>query len=263
MGYIEITKEDISLQKKLLCQCQSALSNLPKGRLARKNIKGKSYYYLVDSEGRQIYIRKENKKLIYNLRYRRLLEETIKRMSANIKAQSVLLNCYAPYDPVSVQKSLPMTYRDINLKRDSDAPAEPVPKGQAYYPEGLIYPTSFGMYLRSKSEVLIAELLHASKIPFQYEPNLRLQSVDGFWYNCHPDFRIIPEVGRDIYWEHAGMMNNASHRENLYRKITDYHHNNIVIPTNLIITMDGPDGIIDTAAINRIINGQLLPLFRR
>lgn len=42
------------------------------------------------------------------------------------------------------------------------------------YPEGLKFETNFGLYVRSKSESMIAMMLHTYHIPFRYECALEL-----------------------------------------------------------------------------------------
>ncbi|WGL59961.1 hypothetical protein QEJ31_15620 [Pigmentibacter sp. JX0631] len=70
--------------------------------------------------------------------------------------------------------------------------------------------TSFGLKVRSKSEVFIAEKLKENNILFTYEKPL---SADGKTY--YPDFTIY--IGkRELYWEHFGLMN-----DDIYAKKTE------------------------------------------
>ena len=264
MGYIELTQQDIALQKKLLHQYHTALQKLPQGKLTYKTINGRLYYYWIDSAKKQHYIHSKNSDLIYDLKYRRFLEEATCQIEQNLHIQEKVLTRYGPYDPFSIQKRLPKAYSDLvlpsNLKSKSPHHDGAEPSNR---PEGLTYSTSFGLYLSSKTEVIIAELMHAANIDFRYEPKVRLQTPDGHWITYRPDFEITPPLYEDIFWEHAGLLHNERYRESFFNKITTYHHNNIVMPKNLIVTMDNPDGTLDVAAIDRIIKGQLLPLFRK
>lgn len=67
---------------------------------------------------------------------------------------------------------------------------------------GKIYKTSKGDFVRSKSEVIIANLLHSQGINYEYEA--RLYYEDKKW--IEPDFTIILSNGNKIYWEHVGML---------------------------------------------------------
>ena len=72
MNYINLTKQDIEVEEKLLASYQSLLAQLPPGRLTYKHNKGKIYYYCTDDRtGRQTYISRQNKQLIYDLKQKR------------------------------------------------------------------------------------------------------------------------------------------------------------------------------------------------
>ena len=76
-----------------------------------------------------------------------------------------------------------------------------------------------------------------------------------------PDFTIMTPLGEKIYREHLGAMNDEDYRRRTYAKITNYYRNHILPPDNLILTMEDAGGVINIAAIDRMIKGQLLPLF--
>ena len=64
-----------------------------------------------------------------------------------------------------------------------------------------IYKTHDGNFVRSKSEVIIANLLYAAGMNYRYEESLE---VDGA--KILPDFTIYLPNGRKIFWEHVGML---------------------------------------------------------
>lgn len=67
---------------------------------------------------------------------------------------------------------------------------------------GKIYQTEkTEVWVRSKSEILIANILYRSSIPFEYEEKLFYQS--GKWKE--PDFTITYN-GKKWYWEHLGFL---------------------------------------------------------
>ena len=68
--------------------------------------------------------------------------------------------------------------------------------------------------VRSKSELVIANLLHEHDVPFAYEVLLR--APDGTMYL--PDFTIGWQ-GETWFWEHWGMMSSDSYQEHRDRKI--------------------------------------------
>ncbi len=64
-----------------------------------------------------------------------------------------------------------------------------------------IYPTTKGDVVRSKSEVIIANLLFYEGLEYEYEA--KLQHKHG---TMKPDFTIKTPSGKRIYWEHLGML---------------------------------------------------------
>lgn len=64
-----------------------------------------------------------------------------------------------------------------------------------------IYPTAKGDYVRSKSEVIIANLLYSSGLEYEYEKELK--HAHGV---MRPDFTIKTPSGNTYYWEHLGML---------------------------------------------------------
>lgn len=69
-----------------------------------------------------------------------------------------------------------------------------------WYEEGRIYATLADYMVRSKSEVIIANMLFGRGLSFRYE--VPLYAPDGTFYL--PDFSIRWQ-GEDWYWEHLGL----------------------------------------------------------
>lgn len=99
-----------------------------------------------------------------------------------------------------------------------------------WYESGKIHEALSGDMVRSKSEVIIANLLHQAAIPFTYEEPLYAE--DGTFFL--PDFTL--RVGGEKYfWEHWGMLEDkgyATHREH---KKTWYEAN---FPGRLVETQE-------------------------
>ena len=91
-----------------------------------------------------------------------------------------------------------------------------------------IHETLSGDFVRSKSEVIIANILYQSGIPFQYE--FRLIAPDGSrrW----PDF-TIEWRGKTYYWEHLGMLDAEDYRQGWELKKTWYEDH---FPEQLLTT---------------------------
>ena len=92
-----------------------------------------------------------------------------------------------------------------------------------------VYQTLSGDKVRSKSEVIIANILFERKIPFQYE---RILLADNELYS--PDFTI--EWNNKIYfWEHLGMLEKEDYKSEWAIKKKWYEKN---FPNQLITTVE-------------------------
>lgn len=109
--------------------------------------------------------------------------------------------------------------------------------------------------VRSKSEKILADLFFDSKIPYKYECPLKLQSG----IIVYPDFTFLsPVTGKEIYWEHNGMMDNPSYMANAFNKIKLYEMNGIIRGENLIVTYEASDYGLDLECVYNLITRLLL-----
>ena len=124
---------------------------------------------------------------------------------------------------------------------------------ERYYAEHLIHRTRKGIMVRSKSEVIVADILTSLGISYEYEQ--KLSSKDDPNDFKLPDFTVSYE-GDTFYWEHLGMLSVPSYREAWDRKRQWYEDNGFL---DLVITSeDGLDGSIDAAEIERIARKKIL-----
>ncbi len=88
----------------------------------------------------------------------------------------------------------------------------------------LIYRTERGELVRSKSEWIIADKLHAANIDYQYEQRTILDGIERY-----PDFTIVDDdSGRTWYWEHNGMLGNEEYNQRWERKLAAYRRHDIM-----------------------------------
>ena len=88
-------------------------------------------------------------------------------------------------------------------------------------------------FVRSKSEVVITNLLVSESIPFEYETPL--YAPDGTMYL--PDFTVTFR-GDTYYWEHVGMLDNPGYKAHWEKKEKWYEEH---FPGKLIVTYEGAD----------------------
>lgn len=103
-----------------------------------------------------------------------------------------------------------------------------------YYPEQKIHAAPGNLFVRSKSEAMIATLLSANQIPFRYECALSLGRK-----TLYPDFTVRhPVTGKIYHWEHFGKMDDPDYRARACAKINEYSKHGIHPSMGLIITAE-------------------------
>ncbi|SDH24966.1 hypothetical protein SAMN05421493_10117 [Pseudobutyrivibrio sp. 49] len=102
------------------------------------------------------------------------------------------------------------------------------------YPINIGYETDRGEQVRSKSEKIIADMLHKYGIPYSYETEYRIGNK-----TTYPDFTVLNVKKRKTYiWEHLGLIDNEEYAVKNMGKLAYYEEAGIAIGQDLIITME-------------------------
>lgn len=118
------------------------------------------------------------------------------------------------------------------------------------HPEQLQHKCFSGEYVRSKSEVIIANILFTNQIPYRYECLLSLGGI-----SFYPDFTILnPSTNQMIYWEHFGMMDIPSYSEKAFNKLKHFSRHEIIPGINLITTYETSQHPIDSEQIQQLVS---------
>jgi len=99
-----------------------------------------------------------------------------------------------------------------------------------WYEDGKVISTLSQYFVRSKSEMNIANVLHLKQVPFAYE--VPLFAKDGSMYL--PDFTIRWQ-GEEYYWEHVGRLDLPEYRNHWETKEAWYERH---FPDKLITTFE-------------------------
>lgn len=267
MENIEINRTILRYEKDLLHQFRKRLDQCPSGHLERHTCNGKNqYYHKLPDQKTPVYLNASHSWLVNELKYKRVLQEAVKRLEGNIAAKERALGKIRPYDYVSIEKILPGAYQGAELpikdNRLWGVRGEKTGFTQSENPfhrEYLIHQTSFGLITRSKSEAMTAELIHAAGFFIHYEKKLILYDENDEMKIRYPDF-TLPLAGNNVwYWEVKGRFQEERYRARDTETERLYHLNGIYEPKNLIVTKDGPDGSFHADAVIRIIEGILIP----
>lgn len=128
------------------------------------------------------------------------------------------------------------------------ADKEDTPTSSGFRPEGLIHRTERGEKVRSKSEVIIANMLHNLGLDYRYEFPIEGTNQLGI---RRPDFVFFNSEHRPVLWEHLGMLHDEQYRERWNAKLTWYEANGFSQGINLFITRDEDDGSLDSQHIRK------------
>lgn len=142
--------------------------------------------------------------------------------------------------------------------------AAPDPQGVSvgtvsrFLEDSLIHRTERGDLVRSKSELVIADKLHAAGVDYAYEQPLALSGGR----TRYPDFTIEDDAsGVTYYWEHLGLLGDPAYRARWERKREEYLEDGIVrfapgieADRILIETSDDASGGLDAQRIAEIIS---------
>ena len=117
-----------------------------------------------------------------------------------------------------------------------------------YFENKLIHKTIRGEMVRSKSEVIVANILDKLGVEYNYEEPL---AIGNKVYR--PDFTLRYQ-GKTVYLEHLGMLGLQSYKDRWDKKKSVYENAGISeFVGNLIITNDGMDGSLDASRIQNKI----------
>ena len=139
---------------------------------------------------------------------------------------------------------------EMFIKRWQDAVYEEM----QFYDETELY-TYGGIRVRSKSELIIANMLEQYGIPFKYEKPLQLRGMG----EVRPDFSCLKVKSRqEGIWEHFGMMDNLTYANKNVTKLACYHQNGFYVGENLITTFETSQNQISSKLIRGMIEQYLL-----
>ena len=117
------------------------------------------------------------------------------------------------------------------------------------YVEGLIHGTAKkGLFVRSKSEVVIVNQLVNAGVESEYE-----QLLEENGHRCIPDFSFETPWGDRIIWEHLGMLVVPEYKASWERKLKFYEEIGYTLGENLFTTCDHENGAIMTEEVEDVI----------
>lgn len=246
----------------LSLRAQKELEESPEGKLRVSNIKGKPRYYHV-AEGlkgkeqyKERYIGKKDRDIACRLAQKEYVQKLQKRVNKELNTIESYLNKYKNADLEKLYEDLNEYRKDlvkpwlISDKMYVDAWEKEEYISNPFYPEEKIYSTKRDELVRSKSEVMLADLYYELGIPYRYEAELVL----GNGKRKYPDFTLLDIRNRTIiYHEHLGLMDNQEYVQNNLMKLTEYQKNGIYPGKNLILSYESENCYLNIKLIRKML----------
>ena len=126
---------------------------------------------------------------------------------------------------------------------------------KAFSEDAPVIMTNKGLRVRSKSEKIMADYFESISLAFKYECPLYLEPY-GIIY---PDFTFLSRrTGKEVYWEHEGMLDNPEYARSAVKKIELYEMNGIYPGDALILTFETSVSVIRTDIMKNLTKKYLL-----
>ncbi len=119
-----------------------------------------------------------------------------------------------------------------------------------------------GTKVRSKSEVIIYDLLTFLGIPFKYDVDVNLRNENNEKVYKNVDFVIPSANGSNILIEHLGMLSKEDYLENSFHKIRLYIMNGYALNETLFLTADDVYGNINAYTSKILFENLIIPQLR-
>jgi len=258
-NFMEKLKQKLAEFLDYLKKIQEFLKTSPKENL-RICRKGNHFQYYIEKNKKRIYLSKKNIGLAQKIAQRDYYK---KLQPILIKNTKTLSNFISNYKPEKLEGCYTKLFQGRKLLvqplfPDNETYAHSW-QAKKYERKKEIpdynFQTMKNEFVRSKSEVIIANLLNSKKVPYHYEYPVKL--LNGAV--IHPDFFCLNKGTRqEFYWEHCGKMDDLDYSERFTQRISDYYKIGIIPGKNLILTFETAKTPLGTKLVEEMIEAYLL-----
>ena len=229
--------------EELISVKEKRIANTPDGKIRVSTRKGHGQYYYIeeDKKTRGKYIRQNDLDLARSLIQKDYDKRVIEAARDELKTLNVLVKKYekgtcediygklslvrqhliTPFfepDEEFVKKWLSEPYAGLGFEEDDPE----------IYSEG-------GLRVRSKNEIIAADIYDKYGIPYKYECPVYLKGYG----TAYPDFTLLNVRQRKVYYQEImGKMTEAGYAETNIGKIHAYERSGIIQGKNLILSFD-------------------------
>lgn len=252
--------------RQMICKINSYIEKAPTGGLKIKRRNGNVYYYHQykskdTEEFVSRYITRKEEKLAkalaqkgYFVKVRPLLEKELHALEVFEKIYNEK-PCDDIYEALLEERKRLVAPVRITAKEQLKKWQAEIYEPYKKYSENQKYETENGEMVRSKSELIIANILHRNRTHFlyKYERPLELK-MSGKPIVIHPDFTILNiSTGKIIYWEHAGRMDDVRYINDFVHKMNMYMENKLFPGEDVIVTFETMSHPLNIQNIKRIV----------
>lgn len=234
---------------KLKTEKEKALLNAPKGtlRVVCGAVETKYYKRENPKNTTGIYIPKKDIKIAKELAQKDYDEKVLQCVNQELKfISNTMMSMPKKFHEQVYEQLHPLRQTLIIPTREPDE--QFIKKWEEFEYDKKLFDPDFPEYrtdknerVRSKSEILIANLLNKLGIPYRYECPLKLKSIGSSNPNLtiYPDFTLLDKRNRkEVFLEHFGMMDNLEYVENVVLKLSTYESNGIYVGKQLLVTYE-------------------------
>ena len=254
-GLRELLEKEYCRLEKIERQIKLNNGEYPDGRLKVSNSHNYMQYYHITKENDvriKRYLRKSEFDLVQKLAQKEYEIKVLRLVEKRLKQLKPLISSYQD-DEIEEIYTMSHIARQEIIKPVEETWEQKVQKwiaveyvGKSFASDSAVIYSEKGQRVRSKSEKILADYLERHNIPYKYEKPLNLKGY-GVVY---PDFTFLSsKKGKEVYWEHEGMMDDPIYASAAISKIKTYEENGIYIGDRLILTFETKKSVFVNAII--------------
>ncbi len=244
-------------------QAKQRLANAPEGTLRLSKSQGCTQYYHCkkDSPRNGVYIQRKEKELVRQLAQKSYDEKILRYTENTLSGIKRILKEYEDDKIESIfisehpEKQKLITPVEPTYQQKLERWMEESYIGRKFDEDASVIMTNKGMRVRSKSEKIMADYFDSIGLVYKYECPLHLKPYGAIY----PDFTFLSRrTGKEVYWEHEGMLDNPEYARAAVKKIELYEMNGIFPGEDLILTYETSSIVINTVLMKNLTKRYLL-----
>lgn len=261
MALKEMLLEEQARLENIIEITQERLKSAPEGTLRLSNSHNYlQYYHCTDENKLGKYIVKGQEELIRSLAQKSYDEKVLRLADKRIRQIKKITKDYQ-------DDEIEQIFRNEHAQRQNFIQSiEPTweqalekwkqieYQRKGFRDEMAVIMTERGERVRSKTEKIMADYFWNNGVEYKYEAPIYLKGIG----TVYPDFTFLSKKnGKEIYWEHNGMVDDPTYARNMVRKIQAYENNGIFVGERLILTYETEQSILNTDKIEQMVKKYL------